>query len=92
MTSHQGGVSNLHSVREEMPVKGEFSLLISLPHTVILPLVLNGSPGYINILDALNGWQMVKELREATGIPSAASFKHVTPAGRNSLFIKREED
>ncbi|GMR47505.1 hypothetical protein PMAYCL1PPCAC_17700 [Pristionchus mayeri] len=43
--------------------------------------VLNGSPGYINILDALNGWQMVKELREATGIPSAASFKHVTPAG-----------
>ncbi|GMS95338.1 hypothetical protein PENTCL1PPCAC_17513 [Pristionchus entomophagus] len=43
--------------------------------------VLNGSPGYINILDALNGWQMVKELREATGLPSAASFKHVTPAG-----------
>lgn len=43
--------------------------------------VLNGSPGYINMLDALNGWQLVKELREATGLPAAASFKHVSPAG-----------
>ncbi|PAV56106.1 hypothetical protein WR25_15915 [Diploscapter pachys] len=43
--------------------------------------VLNGSPGYINILDGLNGWQLVKELTEATGLPSAASFKHVSPAG-----------
>lgn len=47
-----------------------------------LPLqVLNGKPGYINFLDALNGWQLVKELKEATGLPAAASFKHVSPAG-----------
>ena len=43
--------------------------------------VLNGKPGYINLLDALNGWQLVQELREATGLPAAASFKHVSPAG-----------
>ena len=47
-----------------------------------LPLeVLNGRPGYINFLDALNSWQLVKELKAATGLPSAASFKHVSPAG-----------
>lgn len=47
-----------------------------------LPItVLNGSPGYINLLDALNAWQLVSELRTATGLPSAASFKHVSPAG-----------
>jgi phosphoribosylaminoimidazolecarboxamide formyltransferase/IMP cyclohydrolase len=43
--------------------------------------VLNGRPGYINFLDALNGWQLVKELKEAAGLPAAASFKHVSPAG-----------
>ena len=43
--------------------------------------VRNGSPGYINLLDALNSWQLVRELRAATGLPSAASFKHVSPAG-----------
>ncbi len=43
--------------------------------------VLNGRPGYINFLDALNSWQLVRELKQATGIPSAASFKHVSPAG-----------
>ncbi len=43
--------------------------------------VLNGKPGYINFLDALNSWQLVKELKEATGLPSATSFKHVSPAG-----------
>ncbi len=43
--------------------------------------VLNGKPGYINLLDALNGWQLVKELKSATGLPSATSFKHVSPAG-----------
>ena len=43
--------------------------------------VLNGRPGYINFMDALNSWQLVKELRAATGLPSAASFKHVSPAG-----------
>ncbi|WP_317322406.1 phosphoribosylaminoimidazolecarboxamide formyltransferase [Leyella lascolaii] len=47
-----------------------------------LPIeVLNGRPGYINFLDALNSWQLVKELKEATGMPAAASFKHVSPAG-----------
>ncbi len=47
-----------------------------------LPIeVLNGRPGYINLLDAFNSWQLVKELKAATGMPSAASFKHVSPAG-----------
>ena len=47
-----------------------------------LPItVLSGRPGYINFLDALNGWQLVKELKEATGLPAATSFKHVSPAG-----------
>jgi phosphoribosylaminoimidazolecarboxamide formyltransferase / IMP cyclohydrolase len=48
----------------------------SMPFTV-----LNGTPGYINLLDALNAWQLVKELREALGLAAAASFKHVSPAG-----------
>lgn len=43
--------------------------------------ILNGKPGYINFLDALNGWQLVKELKAATGLPAATSFKHVSPAG-----------
>ena len=42
---------------------------------------LNGSPGYINLLDALNSYALVKELQEALGLPAAASFKHVSPAG-----------
>lgn len=47
-----------------------------------LPIeVVSGRPGYINFLDALNAWQLVKELKEATGLPAAASFKHVSPAG-----------
>ena len=47
-----------------------------------LPLeVINGRPGYINFLDAFNAWQLVRELKEATGLPAAASFKHVSPAG-----------
>lgn len=47
-----------------------------------LPItVLNGRPGFINLLDAFNGWQLVKELKEATGLPAATSFKHVSPAG-----------
>lgn len=47
-----------------------------------LPItVLSGRPGYINFMDALNGWQLVKELKKATGLPAAASFKHVSPAG-----------
>ena len=47
-----------------------------------LPIkVLSGRPGYINFLDALNSWQLVKELKAAIGLPAAASFKHVSPAG-----------
>ncbi len=47
-----------------------------------LPItVLNGHPGYINLLDAMNSWQLVKEMKQTTGLPSAASFKHVSPAG-----------
>ena len=44
-------------------------------------MILNGKPGYINLLDAFNSWQLVKELKEATNLPAAASFKHVSPAG-----------
>ena len=43
--------------------------------------ILNGNPSYINFADALNAWQLVKELKEATGLPAATSFKHVSPAG-----------
>lgn len=43
--------------------------------------MVNGSPGFINLCDALNAWQLVKELKQALGIPAAASFKHVSPAG-----------
>ena len=47
-----------------------------------LPIeILNGKPGYINLLDAFNGWQLVRELKKATGLPAATSFKHVSPAG-----------
>lgn len=53
-----------------------FTTLPKLPLTV-----RNGSPGFINLCDALNGWQLVKELKEALGLPAAASFKHVSPAG-----------
>lgn len=54
--------------------------------------VLNGKPGYINFLDALNSWQLVKELKEATGLPSAASFKHVSPAGAAAGLPLSETD
>ena len=53
--------------------------------------ILGGRPGYINFLDAFNGWQLVKELREATGLPAAASFKHVSPAGA-ALGLPLTED
>ena len=64
--------------------------------------VLSGAPGYINLLDALNSWQLVREMKELTGLPSAASFKHVSPAGAaagvplspelaESCFVKVEE-
>lgn len=53
-----------------------FTTLEKLPLTVV-----NGSPGFINLCDALNGWQLVKELKGALGLPAATSFKHVSPAG-----------
>ena len=56
-----------------------------------LPIeVLNGRPGYINFMDALNGWQLVKELKEATGMPAAASFKHVK-SGRSRYRVGSDE-
>ena len=55
---------------------------IFMPDGSDLPItVLNGRPGYINFMDAFNGWQLVRELSEATGLPAATSFKHVSPAG-----------
>ena len=55
---------------------------LTFPGNQTSPLtVLNGQPGYINLLDALNSWQLVRELQEATGLAAAASFKHVSPAG-----------
>lgn len=68
-----------------------------------LPIrVLNGAPGYVNLLDTLNGWQLVRELKAVLGLPAAASFKHVSPAGaavglplsetlRNAYFVGNEE-
>ena len=52
--------------------------------------VLNGRPGYINFCDALNAWQLVKELRAALGLPAAASFKHVSPAGA-AVYVELDE-
>ena len=55
---------------------------IFIDEQTALPIeVLCGRPGYINLLDAFNGWQLVKELKAATGLPAATSFKHVSPAG-----------
>ena len=61
-----------------------------------LPIkVLSGRPGYINFLDAFNGWQLVRDLKKATGLPAATSFKHVSPAGAaipgEDLLGKRHE-
>lgn len=56
-----------------------------------LPIkILNGNPGYINLLDAFNSWQLVKELKEATNLPAAASFKHVSPAGA-AVYVSLDE-
>ena len=53
--------------------------------------VLNGKPGYINFMDAFNSWQLVKELKAATGLPAAASFKHVSPAGAAGWASARDK-
>lgn len=77
---------------------------LTMPDGGELPFeVLNGNPGYINFLDALNSWQLVRELKQATGLPAAASFKHVSPAGaavgvelspvmKQKLFVTGIED
>ena len=52
-----------------------------VPSSICCGAALNGSPGYINLLDALNGWQLVRELKMVLGLPAATSFKHVSPAG-----------
>ena len=54
---------------------------------LLLLTVLCGSPGFINLCDALNAWQLVKELKAALDLPAAASFKHVSPAGKLSITI-----
>src|SRR5688500_7810949 len=54
---------------------------LRMPEDAVPLSVLNGGRGYINMLDALGAWQLVHELRQATGLPSAASFKHTSPAG-----------
>ncbi|CAH1180280.1 unnamed protein product [Phaedon cochleariae] len=73
------GVSQLTLRYGMNPHQKPAQLYTTLPN---LPLqVLNGSPGYINLCDALNGWQLVKELKIASGLPAATSFKHVSPAG-----------
>ncbi len=65
--------------------------LVSIKDEENLPIkILNGNPGYINLLDAFNSWQLVKELKTATKIPAAASFKHLSPAGA-ALGIKMPE-
>ncbi|HWR22535.1 MAG TPA: phosphoribosylaminoimidazolecarboxamide formyltransferase [Feifaniaceae bacterium] len=75
---------------------------VSIPEGELPVNVLNGSPGYINLLDALGGWQLVRELRAALKLPAAASFKHVSPAGaavglpltntlRQMYFVEGEE-
>ena len=57
-----------------------------------LPIeILNGRAGYINLLDALNGWQLVRELKLCTSLPAAASFKHVSPAGA-AVAVPLSED
>ena len=57
-----------------------------------LPIeVLSGRPGYINFMDALNGWQLVRDLKAATGLPAATSFKHVSPAGAAVGLVFRQQ-
>lgn len=65
---------------------------VSVPAGELPFRVLNGAPGYINLLDALNAWQLVRELRAATGLAAAASFKHVSPAGAALGFPLRDEE
>lgn len=57
-------------------------------HTPLYPPVVNGSPGFINLCDALNAWQLVRELKSALDMPAATSFKHVSPAGETLTELK----
>ncbi|XP_045483712.1 bifunctional purine biosynthesis protein ATIC [Harmonia axyridis] len=76
---YSSGVSQLTLRYGMNPHQKPAQIFTTLPN---LPLtVINGSPGFINLCDALNGWQLVKELKKALGLPAATSFKHVSPAG-----------
>lgn len=76
---YSSGVSQLTLRYGMNPHQKPAQLYTTLSH---LPLtVVNGSPGFINLCDALNGWQLVRELKAALGLPAATSFKHVSPAG-----------
>lgn len=78
------GVSHLTLRYGMNPHQKPAFLRTTLPN---LPLsVVNGSPGFINLCDALNAWQLVRELKAALKLPAAASFKHVSPAGINSIL------
>lgn len=74
-----GGVSQIslrYGMNPHQKPAQLYTTLEKLPLTIV-----NGSPGFINLCDALNGWQLVKELKKALGLPAATSFKHVSPAG-----------
>lgn len=73
--------TNFHASLNEFSCEFELSSLQRFA-------VLNGSPGFINLCDALNAWQLVKELKAAIGLPAATSFKHVSPAG--NLILRNE--
>ncbi|TMS37806.1 hypothetical protein L596_004664 [Steinernema carpocapsae] len=82
--NNYGNGHNIHSNKEDSHL---YTLQEQMPIKV-----LNGSPGYINILDALNAWQLVKELKTATGQPAAASFKHVSPTGAAIGLVLNEAE
>ena len=73
-------ITDLNTPFFQLP-KGFIKFRLSMDQGELPLQVLNGRPGYINFMDALNSWQLVKELKAATGLPAAASFKHVSPAG-----------
>ena len=92
MNPHQKP-AQIYTTLAELPLKGKLihfasnSKLFNIVSRVFFLnkcffcKVVNGSPGFINLCDALNGWQLVKELKTALGLPAATSFKHVSPAG-----------
>ncbi|KAG8237465.1 hypothetical protein J437_LFUL015684 [Ladona fulva] len=82
MNPHQKP-AQLFTTLAELPLKGlvDKSFYLLRSRVSVICVVVNGSPGFINLCDALNGWQLVRELNKALGLPAATSFKHVSPAG-----------